>query len=240
MPVDQWLEIHDRLVAFRRELSRSQGFRMRSELKATQIVSRGGAWRRASITERTRLGVYKRAIGELAAMAPVVRVLAVVIPDRHDPFFKGRPAVAVCWDVLLERLERFCFYTGSSMLVAPDDGAPLIARGVARRRRRFGYVPSAFGGPSRSVPFRQLVDDPITRDSASHYLMQWADLVAYAAFRRVVPRADFPTGIWDLLSEARLGEANAVERSRRHSAEPPGLIVWPSRWRPVPSSSRER
>jgi hypothetical protein len=81
------------------------------------------------------------------------------------------------------------------------------------------------------VPFKLLVDDPFFRDSKESYLVQWTDLVAYAAFRTVMPRPSVPPNLWADLGAARLGEANAIERTKG-SEEPPGLIVWPSRLKP--------
>jgi Protein of unknown function (DUF3800) len=229
-PADQWLEVHDRLVAFRRRLSREARFRMRSELHATDIVSNGGPWRKLAVEPRRRFGIYRAALRELQQMAPVVRTVGVVVPDQLDKRLQAS-ARAEAWDVLLQRLERFCFKSGSTCLLVPDDGGRATVRAMARRKRRFGYAPSAFGGESQRVPFKQLVDDPFFRDSRESYLMQWADLVAHAAFRTVMPRAVVPTTLWDDLGAARLGEANQIERSKG-CAEPPGLIVWPSRLKP--------
>lgn len=230
VPAAQWLAIHDTLVRFRRELSRREGFRMADELKATTVLSRGGRWRALGTPTDRRLGIYRAAMRELADMAPTVSALAVVVPDRTDPRLQA-PAVEAAWNVLLERLERFCFKSETTMLLMPDDGNPRTVRKLARRKRRFGYTPSAFGGASRKVPFDRLVDDPAHRDSSQSYLMQWADLVSYAAFRAVLPRPNFPPNMWDAIGPARLDPANALERNRG-SDEPPGLIIWPQRRRP--------
>lgn len=232
VPADQWLAVHDHLVGFRRRLSKETGFRMRNELKATELISNGGAWRKLNPTVplRRRLGIYKAALGHLAALAPTVRALGVVIPNRLDSRLRG-DAHSEAWDTLLERLERFCHYASTTCLVVPDRGSERNLKAMARRKRRFGYAPSAFGGDPLPVPFRQLVDDPMPKDSRESYFLQWADLVAYAAFRQVMPAPGVPSRLWGELGEAMLGEANNVER-RKGSSEPPGLIVWPSRMKP--------
>lgn len=232
VPSNRWLEIHDQLVAFRRELSSRHGFRMRHEMKASQIVSHAGPWHKLNISTKSRFGIYRAALREVASMAPAVRAVAVVIPDRRHPKLRDDSKVIVeAWDVLLERIERFCSKSNTHVLLMPDDGNPRTVRSVARRRRRFGYAPSAFGGSGRAVPFRQLVDDPAHRDSSQSYLCQWADLVAYAAFRKIVPRADVPDNLWDDLGDACLHEANSLARRGQGSLEPPGIIVWPDRMR---------
>lgn len=230
VPSESWLYVHDRIVEFRREVSSTHGFRMRHEIKATELASPGGAgpWRRIDppTPYRTRIGIYKAFMGMLADLAPLVQVVAVVLPDRHDPRLETSP-VEEAWDILLQRLERFANYGGGECLLVPDEGNSRTVRQLARKKRRFGYAPSAFDGPAQKVPFRQLLDDPVHRVSDQSYILQAADLTAYAAFRRVVPLAGFPDGMWDLLGDAQLAAANG--RARNRVGEPPGLIIWPGR-----------
>lgn len=234
VPASQWLDVHDALVRFRRRLSRDTGFRMGYELKATELVGAGGRWRRLQVPMRTRIGIYRAAMRELASMAPVVRTFAVVLPDRADQRLDRRHA-EVLWRVTLERLQTYSVKTATTCILVPDEGNPRTVTKLARRHRRFAYVPAAFGpggpGTGLPVPFERLVDDPFHKNSASSYLMQWTDLAAYAAFRAIVPTPGFPPTMWETLDDARLGEANAIER-RKGSREQPGLIVWPSRMRP--------
>jgi len=232
VPAVAWLEVHDRLASFRSRLSKAHGFRMRWELKAGHLVSRSskGNWRKLQTPTRTRHGIYLAALRELGGLAPEVRTVAVVAPDRNHARVQTS-AVEDCWDVLLQRLERFATKNDTQIMLLPDDGNPLTVRKLARRKRRFGYAPSAYGGDARRVPFTQLVDDPVHRNSAHSYLIQWADLVAHAAFRRVIPRSDGPAGLWEAMGGAVLGEANQIERGRG-ADEPPGLIVWPDRAMP--------
>jgi hypothetical protein len=229
---DHWLASLDQLIAFRVQLSRTIGFRMRHELKATRLVTNGGPWRKLKkeVPMRKRFGIYKLALGELAALAPAVKTVAVVVPDRHDGHLTA-PAREAAWDVLMERFERYGTVGGrGESLIVADEGSPAKLKTMARRKRRFGYAPAAFGGPARAVPFKTLLDDPVTRDSSDNYFVQWADLVAYAAFRQIVSVPGVPQNLWDELGDARLDPANNLER-RKGSKEPPGLIVWPSRLR---------
>jgi hypothetical protein len=228
---DSWLTLHDQLVAFRQRLSKRNGFRMGRELKSTHLMSRGGPWRKLGASQHTRHGIFKAALRELGTMAPPVQVFAVVIPDRRDARLNGKSPIAAAWEVVLERLRTFCLHNQTTCLLRPDDGNPKTIRRLARRHRRFSYVPAAFGGQGRRVPFGQLIDDPAHNDSSYSYELQWADLVAYAAFRTIVPRPNLPADLWQSLGAAQLAKANEIERTKKGSLEPPGLIVWPGRMR---------
>jgi hypothetical protein len=227
----RWLGVHDELVAFRHDLSTREGFRMKSELKASQLVTRSGPWRRLQTSTHTRYGIYKAALDLLGTM-PDVKTLGVVVTDRWHPNLRGSSPIDYAWERLLERLERFCNYQQTTCMLVPDDGNPVTLRKITRRRRRFAYAPAAYGGPGRPVPFDALIDDPSHRDSAHSYEVQWADLIAYAAFRSVMHRPQVPTNFWASLGPSVLDAANATERRKPRCDEPPGLLIYPDRRRP--------
>lgn len=77
------------------------------------------------------------------------------------------------------------------------------------------------------VPFRGLLDDPVSRRSHESLFLQLADLVAYAGFRRVFPPPQravqiVPELMWDELGEARFDEVN-----QRAGGPSPGIVAWP-------------
>jgi hypothetical protein len=227
---DQWLGVLDHMVRFRRRLSAELGIRMARELKATDLVSGGGPWRTTATPIRTRFGVYKRALQLLDTMPEQVWVMAAVVPDRNA---LDEPPASRLWELLLERLERLTKAEDATCLLVPDDGNTRTVRSIARRRRRVAFAPSAYGTSGLKRPFGRLVEDPVFRDSKDSYLTQWADLVAYASFRAVVPRPTVPAKLWESLGGAINERANATERRRAACDEPPGLIIWPDRHRPA-------
>ena len=134
--------------------------------------------------------------------------------------------VEVAWEYLIQRLERFSTKNGSNIVLVHDLGEEDLVRKIARKSRRIGSAGTHFGTGSLRRPFTKLVDDPVARDSARSYLLQLADMDAYAAFRRVYPppvRAVqvVPQGAWDQLGPARLAEANML------AGGPVGIVVWP-------------
>ena len=55
----------------------------------------------------------------------------------------------------MERFERYGSVGGrGECLIVADEGSPAKLKTMARRKRRSGYAPAAFGGPARAVPFR--------------------------------------------------------------------------------------
>jgi Protein of unknown function (DUF3800) len=114
-------------------------------------------------------------------------------------------------------------FQGAEVLIVHDEGDALSVRTNARKARRAGTAGSAFGTGLLSVPFRNLLDDPVPRDSKQSYFLQMADLAAYAAFRRLYPPPArdvqiVPQTMWDELGTARLARV-------RNTARYPGPIA---------------
>ena len=98
---------------------------------------------------------------------------------------------ATAWEWLLQRLERRSYYESRPALLIHDQGdrkgLDKRIRTAARKSRRAGTAGSRFGTGILNVPFHRLIDDPVPRRSAESYFLQFADLVAYASFRRLYP-----------------------------------------------------
>lgn len=99
----------------------------------------------------------------------------------------------------------------------------ILVRKLARKARRAGTAGSMFGTGLLRRPARDLLDDPVAKDSRQSYFLQLADLDAYAAFRRLYPPPArpvqiVPQGMWDQLATARYWQANM------YSGDPPGIV----------------
>jgi len=128
---------------------------------------------------------------------------------------------------MLQRLERFMTRNDTEILLVHDEGENLIVRKLARKARRAGTAGSRFGTGRLSVPAKNLLDDPMPRDSRQSYFLQLADLVAFAAHRRIYPPPPravniVPANMWDEIGSARLAPANYL------SGGPSGLVTFPA------------
>ncbi len=86
-------------------------------------------------------------------------------------------------------------YGSTWALVVHDEGNAKAVRALARKARRAGGAGSIGGGGYLQRPFDRLLDDPVPRDSSQSYFVQFADLAAYAAFRRLYPPPPRPVNI---------------------------------------------
>lgn len=202
----EWTKAFDGLIAFRRYVRSAYGIPVRAELKANYLLHNGGPLRGRPLSERARFKLYRSHMRIQDKLG--MKAFAVVI-DKRDAAVKfgdGRIASDIAWEYLLQRLERS--FRQTEVLVVHDEGEALAVRKRARKARRAGTAGSAFGTGRLNVPFLNLLDDPVPRNSQQSYFLQLADLNAYAAFRRQYPPPPargqvVPGRMWDYLGDAR-------------------------------------
>lgn len=209
-----WPDVFDGVIDYRRFLKKTFGIPVRAEIKASYLLRNNGALAPLKLSESARRGVYKGALRlfskvGIAAFGVVIRKDVVVARGLNvDPRL-------VAWEYLLQRLERFTTKGGTEVAIFHDEGDAGLVRALTRKARRAGTAGSAFGTGSLRRPARLVLDDPVPRNSQHSYFIQFADLVAYAAFRRVCPPPPktaqiVPLTTWDELGNARYAPVNQV------------------------------
>jgi hypothetical protein len=210
-----WAATFDQVIDFRRFVRSRFNVPVRAEIKANYLLRNGGPFRQNPLSEKARFGLYRGMMRIQPKLG--ISTFAVVIDkaEANEKFEGSRASSDIAWEYLLQRLERS--FQGTEVLIVHDEGDALSVRGNARKARRAGTAGSAFGTGLLSVPFRNLLDDPVPRDSKQSYFLQMADLAAYAAFRRLYPppRRDVqivPETMWDELGTARLARVRNIRR----------------------------
>ena len=211
----RWTATFDGMIAFRRWVRGAFGVPVRAELKANYVLHNGGPLRAKPLSERARFKLYRSHMRIQDKLG--MKAFAVVVDkaEAAKKFGGGRVASDIAWEYLLQRLERS--FRDSEVLVVHDEGDELAVRTRARKARRAGTAGSAFGTGVLNVPFANLLDDPVPRNSTQSYFLQLADLNAYAAFRRKYPPPPgrgkvVPERMWDLLAGAHFTPARNTIR----------------------------
>ncbi|HEY2181328.1 MAG TPA: DUF3800 domain-containing protein [Solirubrobacteraceae bacterium] len=221
-----WAATFDGLIKFRRYVAGTFGVPVRSEIKANYLLRNGGPLRRRPLSERARFKLYRAHLRIQDKLG--MQAFAVVIDkaEARDRIGTKRASSDVAWEYMLQRLERS--FRRSEVLVVHDEGDALTIRKRCRKARRAGSAGSAFGTGMLNVPFRNLLDDPVSRVSQQSYFLQLADLNAYAAFRRLHPPPPdrgkvVPERMWDFLDGAHM----TVVRNTDRYPGPPAIVPWP-------------
>lgn len=217
-----WAASFDEAVAFRRRIKDRFGILMRSELKANFLLRNSGSIRDLGLAPSARYIIYRAHMRVLSDMH--AKAFAIVI-DKRENDLRDSDCFELAWITLLQRLERASSATGEQVMIFHDEGENDHVRRLVRRARRYMTAGSYYGTGSLRVPARMLVDDPVPRRSDHSYLIQFADLVAYAGFRSFIPPSAgvarvCPTEMWLELGDAMRRETNGVA-----GGPAPGVVV---------------
>lgn len=219
-----WLAALDGAISFRRFLKNQFGLPMAEELKANYLLRNGGPWlTKNPLSDGARGRIYKMCMRLQEKLD--LTVFGIVI-DKAKLAASGsvETAPTLAWIRMIERLETFSRKANTSLVIVHDEGDGELVRKIARRARRLGIVGSHYGSGFLRRPFAQLLDDPVPRNSRHSYLLQLADLDAYASYRRCYPppariQPIVRQDTWDRLGGARHLPVNAI-------AGGPPAIVW--------------
>ena len=181
---DKWSPGFDELVGFRRRLRDRFGLPVRAEVKANYLIRSSGPFRPLGLAPAERSLIYRAHLNMLSNIE--ARAFAIVI-DKQRNARSGSSLFELAWTTLLQRLERTTHYEKQKMMIIHDDGENDAVRRVVRKARRFLTAGSVTGSGTLRVDAKHFVDDPIPRSSQESYLVQMADLVAYAGWRALVP-----------------------------------------------------
>jgi hypothetical protein len=218
---DHWLAAHDEMISFRRRLASAFGLPVRAEVKASYLIRGNGSLTPLGLAPHERFLIYRAHMNQMSRLQ--ARAFAIVVDKR------GLANQAQCfdlaWEALLQRLERTYRHPPTSFAIIHDEGEDDAIRKWARRARRYLPAGSAYGTGQLLAAAKHLVDDPIPRHSHQSYMIQLADLVAYAAFRAVIPpstrvAAVCPATMWDHMGPAILTAVSGLKPRSR-----PGIVL---------------
>ncbi len=217
-----WPQAFDQMVNLRRRLSDRFRLRPAVEIRAQFITrGRGPGWP-PDLAPGERRMIFSSHLDILARLP--ARAFAVAVDKRADA--SGPPVFNSAWEGLLQRLERTTSDEQTTVMVIHDAGEYAQVRRWVRRARRHLTAGSAFyPGTAGNKPARFLIEDPIPRDSKHSYFIQVADLVAYAAFRSVVPPGPdvgkvCPKDTWQAIGEATHCKVNSLKERAA-----PGIVL---------------
>jgi hypothetical protein len=219
---DLWPIAFDEMLEFRRRLRGSFGLPMRAEVKANYLLRNSGDLRPVNLGPGARRVIY-RAHMRMLELLPA-RAFAIVV-DKRQQALTPTNCFGLAWEGLLQRLERTSTKERATFAVFHDEGEDDAIRRWVRRSRRYLTAGSAYGTGGLTYSAKLLVDDPVPRRSERSYLIQMADLVAYSAFRAVVPpgpaiAAVCPQDMWE-----EIGPATHIAVSRLVPRSRPGIVI---------------
>lgn len=225
-----WPDVFDAVLGFRRDLRSTHGILLSDEVKATSLIRGGGDLKRHHIDPPQRRAIWEKHFDFLSTV-DAVRAYSVVI--NKTKLMRWRNPRDISWEFALQRLHHATQAENETVMIIHDEGDDLAVRQIIRKARRLNVPGSAFGlGNLGNQPIRRIIDDAVPRNSQHSFLIQFADLIAYAGFRTVIPPGRSAASVcssamWDRLGQARWEAANNLARGQMGRPDQPGVVVWP-------------
>lgn len=214
---DQWADGFDTIVGMRRWMRTTYGLPLRAEVKANYLIRGNGPLKALNLSLPQRKAIYENHLHHVHAAG--ARAFSIVV-DKRKHQVEGEACLNLAWETLLQRLERTSSSEKFKFAVYHDAGENDAIRKLVRKARQYltAGSNSAFGSGQRVFQTRQIVDDPVPRDSAQSYFVQLADLVAYAGWRWTTPPGAnvariAPQTTWQHLGPATLTKVNKYQRA---------------------------
>jgi hypothetical protein len=211
-----WNEVFDKVLELRRNLSNTFSVPPRIAFHATDIVNGHADFHhsRYGLDPYSRFQLYRQILEFLSTLHQV-RLLNICIRKRLIDV-PVTPVFEQAWELVLHGFQNFLEQQANSIGRQNDHGMLITDRThddqLRRMVRRFRENRDIF----QSL---KLIEDPVPREAPESYFVQMADLVAFAAARKIFPRRNlraysFET-YFDVLKPILLSE------------DSDGIVYWP-------------
>ena len=166
------------------------GLLMREEIHAAHFINRPGELVR--IKRNDRLSIIRMLINELAAMQDISIINVVVDKEGKEHEYD---VLVKAWEALIQRFSNTLSHRNFNGpanpdergLIVPDNTDAKTIQNLLRKMRKYNPVPNQFGGGYRNLQVTNLVEDPYFKDSRDSYLIQAADVAAFALYQKLAP-----------------------------------------------------
>lgn len=182
MHESSWLNILDDLIVLRKYFLQKFGLRLKDEIHSGVFIN-GKPKFKNSISRNNRLDILKQCLVWLDKRNDIS--ITTVRVDKS----KGGDVFDFGWRTLIQRLENTLMAgnfpggaTEKGVIFSDNTNEKKLTR-LLREMRRHNFIPDAgyYGGGSRNIRLRGVIEDPVMRNSANSFLHQMADVVAYFA-----------------------------------------------------------
>lgn len=172
-----WKENFQAIQHFRKYLKDAYGFPVKEEFHSKEFVTDKNPYH-----GKYSPGVRKEILFQHCSLLATLNLKCVsVVIDKKNI---NRPAYDVLKNALTYSIQRIendldkSFASERFMLIS-DEGRVGKMRDTARKLQRVNYIPSQFSRTSYRKEIRNLIEDPLPKDSKESYFIQLTDLLAF-------------------------------------------------------------
>lgn len=182
-----WPHYYEAARAWRRDLSAQHSLKVRPEIHSSDFLAGKGKMHASgrALSKAEAADAFRYALGQLGFLdnASVITAFAT---SRSALF--GQTKMGATLTGLLQRLERQTSKEDRAAMTFFDEGHREYWK-IYRRSQAYMPVGSSLGGwgtgKTKSLPLKRFIEDGNIKSSADSYVIQIADMVAYAALQKL-------------------------------------------------------
>ena len=184
IPVINWHEAIEQVIALRRELKQTDEIYINKEFHASDFVGGRGKLTPDTVivTKYRRAEIFKEVLRRVAAL-PGARLFNA----EYDRAVEDR-----AFERLLSRISRTMEAWESYAILICDEGKEAQYTKLRRKMGAYNPVPGIYdtlenGGRTKNITIDRIIEDPFFKDSNRSYFIQLVDFCAFALLRREYP-----------------------------------------------------
>jgi len=190
---NHWQNLLDDLIVFRKGLKLKYNLKLREEIHASYFINGGGLTPQISLINRyNRLMILRDCLDWLNSRNEIS-----IISIRMNKLTCASDVFETTWGTLIQRFENTLLHNNfpgpqnndKGIIISDNTDGGKLTR-LLRKMRKINYIPnnnSLYSGGSRNMPLRNIIEDPILRDSQNSFFHQMVDVVAYFAKQYYTP-----------------------------------------------------
>ena len=180
----RWHDLLADLLSFRSSLRTHFGLKVRDEIHAAEFMN-GSSTQFRGIPRNSRLVILRLCLDWLDRRQET-RLINVKVDKRGKA--SAQEVYETGWRALIQRFENTLQFHNFAEPKNPDDRGVLFTdntdgemlRKLVLRMRKYNPIPNAgSGGGYRDRPLKNVIEDPVMRDSGHSYFVQMVDVIAY-------------------------------------------------------------
>lgn len=202
IPAEDWRNYLTIMVEIRREIKTRYGYPVRAELKGSELINPRGNPHLKKISRKKRVQLYASVLNLVSSRLTRTQIINIFC-DKNNIRTSGismdDDLEVLAWNRLIQRFDIFLSRNNDSLgMIFPDEGREEKIRKLLRKMRVHNFVPSHFG-PPYNAQIMHIIEDPVMRNSALSYFVQFADLVTHSLYRKEIPKGSYKRHNVDLL-----------------------------------------
>ncbi|HQF39011.1 MAG TPA: DUF3800 domain-containing protein [Opitutaceae bacterium] len=175
MPYTQWRRNFEAVQAARRQLAQAHRFRFDWELHTREFLLEKDPYRCAQFSPEARMEIVGKMCATLASLDTKIVIVVINKKNIRKPDYRVLDT-ALTYSV--QRIHNDLQAQAGHFMVISDEGRIASMRTTIRRLQKINFVPMLGGTDSYRQDLRDLIEDPLPKNSRDSYFIQLADMVA--------------------------------------------------------------